>query len=300
MGTEIINRDADEFSIMFMDEARDGMTTDLGVVHGITKITLGHGETSFTDGSLYIHIDGDATKVGISELSFNSTFVTAYAFAELSAGLMRSGCDAQTGDGEIVLIVLMDSDMPDSTLARAGITATEAITAAVQDLGLAYGGEPASGSVRQTIVTVRYKGSGMYLRGAGKHTKLGELIGRSSTEAVKASAAENGLSIVNRMSLMEIMNGYGYDQDRIFSLSGTEDYSAFLAKILDKDSDPRAVASLSAAIHIYNESRWGLVDEGTATEAAIGILRVGMCEPVRGKDLLETLASTVARYFAGS
>lgn len=297
MGTEIINRDADEFSIMFMDEARDGMSTDFGVVHGITKITLGHGETSFTEGSLYIHIDGDATKVGISELSFNSTFVTAYAFAELSAGLMRSGCDAQTGDGEIVLIVLMDSDMPDSTLARAGITATEAITAAVQDLGLAYGGEPASGSVRQTIVTVRSKESGMFLRGAGKHTKLGELIGRSTIEAVKASSSENGLTIANRASLMEMMNGYGYDQDRLHTLSGSEDYSLFLVKVLDKDSDPRAVATVSAALHIYNESRWGLVDNGTATEVVIGLLRIGLREPVRCDGILETIAKNVAMYF---
>jgi len=297
MGTEIIQRGADEFTVTFMDSLHDCLSTDFGMIPGLSRITIGNGETSFAEGSLYIHIRGDVTRVSVSEISFNSTFVTAIAFADLSAGLIRSGRDAQTGDGEIVLLILMDSDMPDSTLARAGITATEAITAAVQDLGLAYDGIPASGSIRQTVVTIRSKDCGMYLRGAGKHTKLGELIGRSTIEAVKGSAADNGITINTRASLMEMMDGYGYDQDRIFSLSGCQDYSQFLLKLLEKDADPRAVATVSAVLHIWNEISWGLVDEGTGTEAGMGLIGVGLREPVRSTNLLDTLALNVALYF---
>jgi adenosylcobinamide amidohydrolase len=297
MGSEVFGRGIDEFTITFGDGTHDAMTTDFGVVRHVRMITLGKGETRFSENSLYIHIDGDTTKVCVSEMSYNSTFVTAIAFADLSSGLERMGCDPQSGTGEVVLVLLMDSDMPDSTLARAGITATEGITASVQDLGLAYEGIPASGAVRQTIVTVRAAESGLYLRGAGKHTKLGELIGRSTIEAVKASAMENGVSTASRMSIVEMLGSYGYDQNRIFSLSGCTDYSAFLMKVVQKDSDPRALALISAALHVRNEVQWGLLDEETGTEAVMGLIKAGLREPVRGENPLDTLARSVALFF---
>ena len=297
MGTEVFERDADEFSVVFGDTLHDGISTEFGIVQHLRRITIGKGEDRFAEGSLYVHLEGDVSKISISELSYNSTFVTAIAFADLSAGLERSGCDPQSGSGEIVLVVLMDSDMPDHTMARAAITATEGITASVQDLGLAFNGNPASGSVSQKIIAVRSRECGLYLRGAGKHTKLGELIGRSTIEAVKSSAASNGTTIDARRSIIQMLGDYGYDQDRLFKMADMLDYARFLDKVLAKDADSRAVATVSAVIHIHNEVQWGLLDEGTGLEAAMGLMRVGLHEPVRSSSILDSLAQTAVLFF---
>lgn len=297
MGSENIIRNMDDVTIQFTDNYHDVLSTLFGKVESIKNIILSNADTSLNEGTMTIHIDGDSTKVGISELSSGSTFVNAVAFANLSEGLSRSGHEPQAGKGEVVVIVLIDSDMPDSTMARAGITVNEGITAAIQDLGLAYDGLLASGATRQDIVIVRNRAPGMYLRGAGNHTKLGELIGRSTIEAVKRSAEENGTSIYSRMSVVELLSGYGYDQERLFSMSGCPDYSQFLVKILDKDSDPTVLAAVSATLHIVDCIRWGLVAEDVGMEAGIQVISTGISEPIRAQDLPETLAATVARYF---
>ena len=297
MGTEVIERDAEEFSIVFGDSLHDAISTEFGIVQQLRRITIGKGEDMFAEGSLFIHLEGDVSKISITELSYNSTFVTAIAFADLSAGLERIGCDSQSGSGEIVIVLLIDSDMPDHTMARATITITEGITAAVQDLGLAFNGNPASGSVSQKIVVVRSRECGLYLRGAGKHTKLGELIGRSTIEAVKTSAASNGTAIDTRRSIIQMLGDYDYDQDRLFKMSEMLDYAQFLDKVLAKDADPRAVATVSAVIHIHNEVQWGLLDEGTGLEVAMGLMKVGLHEPVRSSSILDSLAQTAVLFF---
>lgn len=293
MPTEFV-RGPEGFSVVF-DSSHDAMSTDSGITKDIRRITIGKGDACTTEGEMYIRIKGDPSMVAVSELSFNTTFVTAIAFADLSAGLERSGCEGQSGQGEVVLILLMDCDMPDHTLARAGITVTEGITAVIQDLGLSYRGISASGATMQTIVTVRANGAAPYLRGAGKHTKLGELIGKSTKEAVRQSASANGIDIRSRMSLTEMMERCGYDQEKIFLLSESCSYSEFIDKVMDKDADPRMLALVSSIIHIANEIEWGLVPEDTGYEAGIGLIRL-FREPVRSGSLMDTLALNLAKY----
>ena len=85
MGTEVIERDAEEFSIVFGDSLHDAISTEFGIVQQLRRITIGKGEDMFAEGSLFIHLEGDVSKISVTELSYNSTFVTAIAFADLSA-----------------------------------------------------------------------------------------------------------------------------------------------------------------------------------------------------------------------
>ena len=295
MSTEFV-KGPEGFSIVF-DSEHDAMSTESGIIKGPRKITIGKGDAPTADGEIRIPIYGDPSRVAVSKMSFNSTCVTAVALADLSAGLERSGYEGQSGHGQVVLILLMDCDMPDHTLARAGITVTEGITAVIQDLGLAYDGLPASGSTTQTIVTVRANGAKPYLRGAGKHTKLGELIGRSTKEAVRKSASANRTDIGTRRSLMEMMERYGYDQDKLYRLADCLNYREYIEKLIDNDSDPRMLALVSSIIHIANEIRWGLVPEDTGYEAGIGLIRL-FREPTRSGSLMDTLALNLAKYMA--
>ncbi len=298
MGNESIQKENGELIISFQDWNHDALATcGSGLIRRIKTLRFGNGEGRQTEDELYIHIDGDAMAACISEASYSSTFVTAVAFADLSSGVQRIGRYPDEGRGEVLLIVLMDAEVPDHALARAAITATEAVTAAVQDLGLAYGGITASGSLRQNIVIVRNRGSDIHVRGAGNHCKLGELIGSSSIEAVKASADMNGTNEFTRSSIIAMMSAYGYGQDKLFALSGCPDMSTFIARSLSKDSDPSAVATVSAVIHICNEIQWGLVSEEDGRKAAIALIRAGIREPVGYEGTMDILARTVAEFF---
>ncbi|MBQ7620991.1 MAG: hypothetical protein IJV02_01075, partial [Candidatus Methanomethylophilaceae archaeon] len=64
-----------------------------------------------------------------------------------------------------------------------------------------------------------------------------------------------------------------------------------------KDSEPKVLALVSAIIHVNNEVHWGLLDPDTGMEVGIGLMRVGLREPVRSEGLMDTLALNVALYF---
>ena len=82
--------------------------------------------------------------------------------------------------GTINIILLLDSDMPAGTLTRALVTCTEAKTAAIQELmaGSNYSTGIATGSGTDQTIIVANTTSELYLEGSGKHSKMGELIGK--------------------------------------------------------------------------------------------------------------------------
>ena len=298
MGSEFIERNIDRFAIHFEDGYHDALTTTgQGLISGIREIVFGNDPTSYSDGTLYVHIDGDPTKFQVSEDSFESTFVKTIAFSDLTSGVQRIDSEPQPGEGETVAVVLMDADTPDSTLARAGVTATEGITAAVQDLMVTYGGIRASGSRKQNVIVVRNRGSIVFLRDAGKHSRLGELIGKTVIGAVKASADANGVNPGARKSVVSILSSYGYSQDELQRMSGCPDSSAFLVKVITKDSESKALLSVSAAFHVYDYVRWGLFPEEEGKRAVQEILRAGLREPVGFGSIPDIIANTVAFYF---
>ncbi|WP_442601334.1 adenosylcobinamide amidohydrolase [Paenibacillus sp. KN14-4R] len=92
--------------------------------------------------------------------------------------------------GTINIIVLIDGEVTDAAMASSIITATEAKTAALQDLGtqIRGGGHVATGTSTDAIV-IAATGRGRSHRYAGTATWLGHLIGRTVYEA----AMESGL-----------------------------------------------------------------------------------------------------------
>lgn len=99
--------------------------------------------------------------------------------------------------GTINIILILDADMPPGTLARALVTCTEAKTAAIQELlaGSNYSTGLATGSGTDQTIIVANSDSALYFEGAGKHSKMGELIGKTVTKAVKAALSkQSGLN----------------------------------------------------------------------------------------------------------
>ena len=99
--------------------------------------------------------------------------------------------------GTINIMLVLDCDLAPGTLARALVTCTEAKTAAIQELleGSKYSQGLATGSGTDQTMIVCNAESELYLDGAGKHSKLGELIGKAVIAAVKkALAKQSGLT----------------------------------------------------------------------------------------------------------
>jgi adenosylcobinamide amidohydrolase len=98
----------------------------------------------------------------------------------------RAGNFVSTG-GTINVILLTNATLSDGAMAGAIITATEAKTAALQDLNVKSTSTPqnqATGTGTDNIIVVSGKGLGKALRLASGHTKIGELIGFSTKTAV--------------------------------------------------------------------------------------------------------------------
>ena len=291
MANESVTFEKGRVVIDLNDDMHDAIATVAeGMIGSLKRIVISNEPASYREGVLCIHVDGDPFNAEVCELEFGITKVTAVAFSDLSEGIERIGHSPGSAGGGTAVVMIMHLDCPDSTLARAAITMTEAVTAAVQDLGLSYDSMTASGSARQEMVVVRDRGSDLFLRGAGKHSKLGELIGRSTLDSVKGSAAKNGTGIGSRRSVLAMLKAYGYDRDRLEGIAGKA------LVMTQKDSDPKTVATVSAVLHLYNESRWGLVSEEIATKVGTAAIASGIGEPVTGRDLPETLALTAIKH----
>ncbi len=296
MQSDIIR--TDDVTTVALDGKCDGLVTGIGFTGPIAKVVMWDGETACRGNTLYMHV-GSPSKVSIKELTFNTTTVTALTYADVGSGLERAGYDPSGGDGRISVVLILDADVPDSTLARAGITVTEGITAALQDLRAMYNALQASGSAVQEIAVIRDNDSSLFLRGAGKHTKLGELIGRSVVESVKESAGLNGINLTGRMSVMSMMASCGYDQERLFRISGGPDLGQFLSKAVVRDSDPMAIAAVASVIRICDAVSWGLMSESEGRKVASEVLRGCIREPSGPENTLGMLATTVSLFLAG-
>jgi ABC-type Fe3+-hydroxamate transport system substrate-binding protein/adenosylcobinamide amidohydrolase len=99
--------------------------------------------------------------------------------------------------GTINIIVMTNRKLSPRATARAVISATEAKTAALQDLDVRSGGNPlawqATGTGTDEMIVV--EGSGTRLDSTGGHCKMGELIARAVYDGVKEAVfRQNGIA----------------------------------------------------------------------------------------------------------
>ncbi len=259
---------------------------------GVNQIILTNGSQQAGD-ALRLHVNGDTKGAAVSTFEFDVTKVTVVAYADLKGGLIRSGSNSQNDQGEVTVTVIIDAEIPESSMGRALITATEGVTAVIQDLVLRYDSIFASGSVNQNLTILSKEDCSLRLRGTGNHCKLGELIGKSVIEAVRESAKKNGVRAEDRKSIRTLMSEYGCIKDGPLAMHDSEDDSVI------KDSDGKVLSSVSAVLHIIDCMKWGLIPEAEGTKAGADIIRVtfGSCRD--SGSLLDRLEAAVSSYLAG-
>lgn len=183
--------------------------------------------------------------------------------------------------GTINIMLLLDCDLPAGTLARALVTCTEAKTAAIQELmaGSNYSWGLATGSGTDQTIIMANADSGLYLEGAGKHSKLGELIGRVVKMAVKAALSkQSNLNPASQHDVLRRLKRFGISSDSLWK-QYQKDYTngnfkikpEFLdrAELLAKSG--KMLTLTSCYIHLVDQLLWKQISgqELLATEQDI-------------------------------
>lgn len=183
--------------------------------------------------------------------------------------------------GTINIILVVDADLPAGTLARALVTCTEAKTAALQELvaGSRFSTGLATGSGTDQTMIIANPGSELYLEDAGKHSKLGELIGRTVKQAVKeALFRQTGLSSEKQHSVLRRMNRFGVTEDMLYQRymqgGGQADKARFTAALLDIERESPLVSYTSLYVHLLDQLQWQLLSGEEVTESGNALLRL--------------------------
>lgn len=170
--------------------------------------------------------------------------------------------------GTINIMLFLGANMAPGILTRAMVTCTEAKSVALRELlvGSRYSYEPATGSGTDSTLVVADPDSAIYFRAAGKHNKLGELIGLSVKEAVKeALHRQNGLSPHVQYSVQERMRRYGVTKNFLYTLYQSQGGDLPEAEFEDWwapwDRCPDAVLWAGLYATLLDHYRWGLHGE---------------------------------------
>ena len=230
----------------------------------------------------------DMENCAIESLSYKELTVTAIVTGGIETNGGRVGDPATwykplekpNRPGTINIMLFLDSDMPAGTLARALVTCTEAKTAAIQELmeGSHYSNGLATGSGTDQTIVVANTESSLYLEGAGKHSKMGELIGRVVKKAVKeALAKQSGLTPEHQHHVLRRLKRFGITADTLWQsyLESTEKpllKPLFLEKVDTFGKDPAMVTWTILMVHGLDEYLWHLLSEEEMRKSSEEIL----------------------------
>ena len=194
----------------------------------------------------------------------------------------------QLKPGTINMIIIVDGKLDANIMARVLVTATEAKTAALQELiaSSKYSNGIATGSGTDDTIVISNLESKKQLNNAGKHSKLGELIGLVAKEAVKeALNLQTALCPEMQKSIFRRVERYGINEHTVWNryLEVSEKKEKIVEKnILNKldyvhyiysiDKDEELVALVSLYVHLIDQFQWGLLSGKIVYDLGVDIL----------------------------
>lgn len=214
--------------------------------------------------------------VSVSTMEYKDLSVSAIVTAGIETNGGRAGDEAKYYNvnkkplpGTINIFLFINADMPQGILTRALVTCTEAKTAALQELmaDSRYSDGLATGSgTDQTIIAANAE-SDLYFDSAGKHSKLGELIGKTVITAVKeALKKQNGLTPELQHNLMRRLRRFGITEESVFNtckeLTQDNINKTLFLETLNKITSTEPVFTYGILyIHLLDEYKWKLLTE---------------------------------------
>ncbi len=182
--------------------------------------------------------------------------------------------------GTINTILIINANLSENTLLRAIMTAVEAKTVALQELMATsiYSSGIATGSGTDNISIISNTESENILTNAGKHSKLGELIGISVIEATKTALSNQcNINPNSQQDMLVRLQRFGYGEENYLEnknlLSNTLNKAEFIRNLHNFSKNPIVVAMISSILHIVDEINWGLIPEASCKKTAVSMMK---------------------------
>ncbi|WP_340819748.1 adenosylcobinamide amidohydrolase [Methanolobus sp. WCC4] len=227
--------------------------------------------------------------VAIVTSSFRGVEVTAIMTAGIEVNGGRAGDPAsyyqedgshQFIQGTINTILVIGADLPVYAMERAVITATEAKTAALQQLMAPsrYSTGIATGSGTDMMAVVSDGTSSLLLTDAGHHSKLGELIGKVVIECThKALELQSDLTVLSQRDMLVRLERFGIDEGHYWKVAshmeGDNRKATFFKILRELSRNPVLVGATGSILHIVDEISWGLIPETAGRRVAVSIMK---------------------------
>jgi adenosylcobinamide amidohydrolase len=183
-------------------------------------------------------------------------------YESLSRNSSESG---EPRPGTINTLLFIGKPLTPGALVRTIMTATEAKCAALQELAVnsRYSDGPATGTgTDQIAVACALIDGDRPLTSAGKHVKLGELIGCTVKAAIKGTLArQNGMSAASQCSVRVHLERFGLDAEsltqRVTARLDEPMAELWRCNFRGLDHDPLTVAAAAALAHLKDKFSWG-------------------------------------------
>lgn len=183
--------------------------------------------------------------------------------------------------GTINIMLFINTDMSKGGLTRTVVTCTEAKTAAIQELMAPsrYSMGLATGSGTDSTIVVCNAESDICLTNAGKHSKLGELIGKSVKSAVKeALKLQTGLSPQQQHNILKRVDRFGITEESLWQEfrknSDVLSRADFSDRLFHISGDSNLVVSVSLYVHLIDQLMWDLITPQEAADMGNKILGI--------------------------
>lgn len=176
-------------------------------------------------------------------------------------------------NGTINTMLFINRELTPGALVRTIITATEAKTAVLQELAVnsRYSSRLATGTGTDQIGVASRLDTGIPLKSAGKHSVLGELIGRTVHDAIwETLGLQNSLTPEGQRSVIRHIERFGVMRN---------DFIKAVAAHLDKkkaelltavftciERDSLVVAAVAALVHVRDKITWGILPRNCIPE----------------------------------
>lgn len=225
--------------------------------------------------------------------SYKNLEVTVITTAGVRTNAVRAGDPASFYEengkfGTINTIILINANLGYETLLDAFMTATEAKTVGLNDLRIPsqYSNGYATGTGTDGMCVFSNLDSNNFISNAGKHSKLGELIGQCVIESVKKAIKKQvWISPKSQSNVLVRLNRYGLDINEFYDDLDCDKFE-FIESLQKEMKRQDNVAIASSVLNLIDEVESNLIKKEDALELSKKIIKEN-CNSYPIKKLLE-------------
>lgn len=193
----------------------------------------------------------------------------------------KENSESEIPAGTINILLYIDANLEKEAMASALVSCAEAKAAAMQELLIPsrYSCGIATGTGTDGVILISNAESKTRLTNAGKHSKLGELIGRTVIASIKeALKFQQGITPESQHDIIQRLERFGVSEDALWDCYKENYHNLIRAEftdILDRiRTEDTLVTYSSLYAHLLDQLSWGLLSFAECRVAANELLKL--------------------------